>query len=135
MIVLTSETHQITAGGNFNATLPVVSGRSVDAGHVLYAPQAAGGLFRLQYTLTEQVQSVLREVYRISLKLGGQASWSISILRGGVTSHLLLTGTTDSEIILTDRIFLATDDQLAITTVGAVAAMEAEVVYQVGGLR
>lgn len=115
---------RITAGGNFDATLPagvVVRGSSIEA----FPASSAGG--RFDFELTEPVF-----VRTLELKLGGQASWTVHKLDKDGDELLVACGTNESDFITTDRdsFVLTARQSLLVRTVGASLAMMCRISIQ-----
>lgn len=109
----------ITAGNDFDGTLPTGAGR---AGEIETFPAAAaGGLFDFG-----QANSVV--VSGVRLFLGGQTSWDLKIVSVSGVEYTWLTGTTESSFIAAGKdieLPLLPGEKLKLTTTGASTAMEA----------
>lgn len=130
MSKLIGEVQQIKAGGNFNGTTPTTD-TDIHNGVRKFLPASAGGLFDLLYDSTVAIaqNNRVRRVNSIRLRLDGNTtSWSVSIT-DGATDVLLLSGTNESNVVITDVIDLFPDQRLKVATAGATAAMRAEVTY------
>ena len=130
---LVAEVHQIIAAQQLTGALP---DKDFDDDHGVrgFLAGSAGGLFELRpHTSLEDfdLNSRRRTIKQVSLKLGGQSAWSIAIT-DGTTDTVVLSGTTEVNIVLTDEIKLSHDEKLKITTTGATSALRAVVHYDVG---
>lgn len=137
-----SEVQKISAGSDLDGAAPGGTASESD-GTLVWTPATSGGLFVLYPSVRRPLPTlavtsfvadvgVHRVATRISLSLGGQSAWSISVLLDGTEDVTLISGTTETDVHLTDRIALAPTDRLRITTTGASAALQAQVVYSVG---
>jgi len=124
--ILTME-QRISAGGNFNGTLP--PGTSVRSDGIEAFPVAAtGGLFDFKLCSPYIIRS-------FELKLGGQTDWVIvkKDLQG--TELILCCGTDETDFVTTEgESMIITDRQLLLVrTSGATSALMARVSLQAIG--
>ena len=131
--MFSSEVQKISAGGNFDGTIPTTH-ITKDGDAIIYTPCATGGLFKLIGYVGDdtKVKYERRKVQTISIKLGGQSAWNIYLTDGAV-DILFLTGTTETDVTVTgaDCPVLSPFENLKIVTVGASTAMEARITYDV----
>lgn len=127
---LIAEVQQIKAGGNFDGTTPTTDS-DIDNGVKRYLAAATGGLFDLLYDSTVGINqnNRVRRISSIRLAFDGNTtSWTISIT-DGTTDIVLIAGTNETSVIVTDQIDVLPEEQLKIVTVGATGALKAEVTY------
>lgn len=126
-----AEVQRITAGGNFNGTVPPGSS-AITNGVRMWDAGATGGLMTLDHTSVDTTQTQKRVIERVSLKLAGQSDWSISVVNSDTTTSVVwLSGTTQTDVMSTDRLELLPSESLVFATTGAAGALEATVVYEV----
>jgi hypothetical protein len=132
-----AETHRIAAGSQFTGAAPG-GGSDLRSGNLIYSEAAAGGLFSLPIgrTTTRPREIVagddaVRMVERITIVFGGQTSWTLNIVDVADNETLLLSGTDETDLVVTDEIELAPGESLKLETTGASAAMRAAVQYRV----
>jgi len=112
---------QITAGGNFDGSLP--PGTPTAANDLLsFAPHTAGGLF--DFDLANPAK-----IAYIEIAFGGQSSWSLSKLDVDGDELVLWAGTTDTSFVTltSDSMYLFEKQLLLLRTVGAASAMKARI--------
>ncbi len=130
---LIAEVHQVAAGSQLDGTIPSNESGD-DHGVRTFVEDSAGGLFELRpSTSLEDFDESTRKriIEQIILKLGGQSAWSISI-SDGTTDIVVLSGNTETDVVLTDKIQLNHNEKLKIATTGASAALRAVVQFGVG---
>ncbi len=112
---------QISAGHDFDGTTPGGT-PTVSHGVQKYVVATAGGLF--DFALDHPT-----EVLQISLVLGGQTSWSISIHDDDGDDTLVFAGTTEAYFVSTaqDRFVLMPGQKLKLVTSGASTAMKCRI--------
>ena len=127
---LVAEKHQIKAGSQFTGEVPD-TGPDTESHIQVYAADVKGGLFKLMRTQGEdpQTQDLKRRVRRISVQLADQSSWSISVT-DGTTEYVIVSGTAETDVTVTDTIELAPSEDIKIVTVGATLAMAATIFYE-----
>lgn len=127
---LIAEVHQIAVGGNFDGTVPTTND-DTDFGVRTFLATSAGGLFSLLYDSDVLFgdNNRVRRVKGIRLKLDGNTTaWSISVT-DGTTDTVILSGTNETDIVITDEIDILPNQQIKVVTAGATAALKAEVTY------
>jgi len=112
---------RISAGNDFDGadpgTTPVIEDNINK-----YPAAAVGGLFDPGH-----VNPIL--IRKLTAKMGGQSSWTLSMTDG--TDTILITdGTTEAELNLTDIVVLPVNWQLKLVSTGASAAMTALMVFE-----
>lgn len=115
---------RITAGGNFDGTLPSGSLTRKDSIES-YAPAATGGLFDLE--LTEPVL-----VRTVEIKLGGQTLWTVHKRDTSGDELLVICGTDETDFVTTEAesFILTAKQSLVVRTTGATAALICRVSVQ-----
>lgn len=112
----------ISAGNDFDGAAPGGALTTSPEGIESYAESDAGGLFEFgnQYPV---------EVVQIQIILGGQLTWSISVVDDDDDEIVLWSGTTEADFHTTaaDRIVLLPGQALKLVTSTASAAMKARV--------
>lgn len=133
-----AETHRIKAGSNFDGTAPAADSADNKKQVLVYAPATAGGLFKCPRNRDESTKipsdpradQITRRVSKIQIKFGGQSAWSLFIVDETGVDVLILTGTTETDLVGTDKFDLAPGEDLKLTTTGASTAMVATVFYE-----
>jgi hypothetical protein len=128
--MLIAEVHQITAGNDFDGTVPP-SLVHVFNGVKEFAFADAGGKFVCQMNSGEDPADTdrVRKIKDIRIRFGGQSSWTLHVSNGS-REVLFLAGTTETEIVATDTCLeLMPDEYLSLVTAGATAAMHCTVTY------
>lgn len=109
---------KITATNQFNGAAPVgaaVLGNDMES----FPAGAVGGLFDFANTGPIQVE-------QISIKLGGQTSWTLNLVDVDAVEVLVLSGTTEASVFdSTTKPYLLQGQKLKLDTVGATTAMRA----------
>jgi hypothetical protein len=141
MSIIIEEVHQILAGDDFDGTVPGTDSDLLN-GALVYAPDAAGGLFRLPISRDDDdkelqlpaVSGHSRTVQSVRVSFGGQTSWSLSIIDEKGNSTLWISGTLETSMVITegDRITLTPGSTLKLSTSGASTAMVAAIAFTVG---
>lgn len=112
---------RITAGGNFDGTLPPGDVERT-VGIEKFPPASAGGLF--DFGIAEP-----HVVYGIELKLSGQSSWTIHKRDVEGDELLLMCGLDEESFLATshDSFVISDQEKLILRTVGASGEMIARV--------
>jgi len=114
---------EITAGSDWDGTAPTTTPVVAD-GVKSFPTDTQGGLFEFGY----DAGFMLWQIERIAVDFGGVAVKGIYIRKGAVDIPIYeSTLITEIKILVTDKILLAADEQLVITSSGAAAAMYARV--------
>jgi len=115
---------RITAGSNWNGVAPSTIPAIAD-GVKAYPTDTIGGLFDFGFG----AEFDLWEVQRIAVDFNGVATKGIYIRKSGAPDIPVYTSTlgTEVKVLITDKIILAADETLVITSVGAATAMYARV--------
>lgn len=115
---------EITAGSNWNGVAPTTVPTIAD-GVKTFPTGVAGGLFEFGYG----TGFTLWQIERIAVDFGGVATKGIYIRKTGKPDIPIYESTaiTEVKVLITDKILLAADEQLVITSSGAAAAMYARV--------
>ena len=114
--------HRITAGSQFDATVPSTTPAAA-SGINVFPTATAGGFFVFGYT-----SQWLYEVQRISGDFADAATVSIRIRNDAGDDVSIYEGLVGGDVLITDRFQLAPDEQIVIITTGASAAMMARVI-------
>jgi hypothetical protein len=127
---LVAEKHQIKAGSQFTGETPDTD-PDTESHIQVYSPDVKGGLFTLMRKQGEDPddEKLKRRVRRISIQLADQSAWSLSIT-DGTTEYVIVSGTAETDVTVTDTIELAPSENLKLTTTGASLAMAATVYYE-----
>ena len=130
-----SESQKITAGNQFNGAVPD-GNEDEDYGVINWTAGTEGGLFSCPHAKGADPESNLmaREVVLIKLDLADQSAWDVSI-NDGSNDVLILEGTTEADVVISDKFLLAPSEKIKITTTGASQALKATVTYNVSRLR
>lgn len=132
---LVAEKQQIKAGSDFNGAAPATNPDTKN--HVLVYPAGtSGGLIQciLRQGIDPAAYSHKRIVRKLEINFGGQSTWSLSIT-DGTHDYIILSGTTDTSLVVTDVIYLAPSESLKLVTSGATNAMQAVALYEVSSVR
>ena len=114
----------ITAGNDFDGSAPagsVVRGSDIEA----YPAAATGGLFDFG-------NANPLEVFQISIRLGGQTTWTLSVVDIDAVETVAWSGTTEASFVTLagDRFLLLEGQTLKLVTSGASTAMRARISAQ-----
>lgn len=110
----------ILAGSQFTGAAPAsvpILGNDLER----YVPGVVGGLFTFNHDKPMRIE-------QISIKFGGQASWTLNLVDANAIETLLLSGT--SEVSLVNSVlrpWLLQGQRLKLVTVGATTAMMARI--------
>jgi len=121
--------HVITAGQQFTGAASGGAMTLAD-GVFKYATSAAGGLFDpTALALIEGQGSCSYEVLQVEVEFGGQSSWTLHLLDADDNAVLVLSGTTETDLLhsTSERLVLLPGEKLKLVTTGASAAMRATV--------
>lgn len=113
--------HKITAGQQFTGAAPAGAHSVVD-GVETFAASNAGGLFDFGQG------SGGIEIKQVFIKLGAQASWSLSVIDSDATATVVESGTNEATFAKINwGLILFKGEKLKLVTVGASGAMKARV--------
>ena len=112
---------RITAGSDFNGADPGTT-PVIEENLKKYPAAAVGGLFDPAH-----VNPIL--IRNLSAKMGGQASWTLS-MTDGTDTVTITSGTTEAELNLKDIVIVPVNWQLKLVTTGASGAMTALMVFE-----
>lgn len=118
------EFHQISAGGNFNETVPATAITNLN-GIKCFAPSATGGSFTSFMDISLEVKTII-------IQLADQASWNLYMVDSTSTikTRIYYGVATDKSVVITDPIVLPPGYSITIESVGATQAMNALVICQ-----
>jgi hypothetical protein len=116
---------RIAAGSDWNGVAPTTKPNYSTKGVKVFPEDIVGGLFAFDYT-----SFFLTEVQQINVDFAGAGTKSIVIRRasGPDVSIFESTDPLESNILITDKFQLATDESIAIISTGAAAAMYARII-------
>ena len=120
---------KIESGNDFNGQAPEAAGAlltpDTSPGRIEYPEGDKGGKFEFS-----GVQNQVLKVVQVALRLGGQATWTLSIAEDGKSDVVVLQGTTESQYykaMFSDPIVISPGQYLKLETSGASTAMEAQI--------
>jgi len=125
-----AEMHQISAGSQFTGEVPDTLVH-LQNGLYVYKPATKGGLFVLP-TSEEDVPETIgfcRLLKSLRVTFGGQSSWTLKVV-GTDSDYTWLSGTTETSLVVTDKLELLPQESLKLETVGASTAMAALMDYE-----
>ena len=116
---------RITAGSDWSGAEPTTTPSYAIKGIKVFPEDTVGGLFAFDYT-----SFFLTEVQQISVDFAGVGTKSIVIRRasGPDVEIFRSTDPLETNILITDKFQLASDEKIAIISTGAAAAMYARVI-------
>ncbi len=124
--ILTIE-QRISAGSDWNASLPSTTPVDGDNGIRVYPADTQGGRF----DFSNFTSIYLWQIYRITINFNGVATKSVVIRNdsAGAQDFYVWESTNPAEdrITITDRFRMAPDEYLAISSTGATTAMSARI--------
>jgi hypothetical protein len=128
-----SERQTITATNNFDGALPGTV--SVDTNLLTVFPtDTGGGRFELLRAGNFAANTETRLVKNVILDLDGNTTeWKVFISDGTI-DNLIVGGTNEADVVLTDDFVLAYDQFIKVTTAGATGTLVAQVAFQRPGL-
>lgn len=116
---------RISAGNDWDGTTPSTTPSYATKGVKSFPEDDQGGLFEWDFS-----SLFLMEVQQINVDFNGVAAKSIVIRRASGPDVLIFSSTdpAESNILITDKLQLAADEQIAILSTGAAGAMYARII-------
>jgi hypothetical protein len=134
MLSIRGERQTILRGSNWDGKSSIGNLSNIN-GILTYSPGTSGGLFKCSSRIDESpaARNEYRTITRLSLKFGGQSSWSLS-LSDGTVDVIIRSGTNEKDLVLLDRIEIAPYEFIKLVSAGASQEMTATLIFETNTL-